>query len=122
MRDGNEIEAGNARQVRTQTRIRSTAKIEEAPDSGLAKIGIDENGLIAKLSKSHSEICGRGGFAFAGKSAGDKNDLRRMIGLRKKNGGTQGAERFRHLRFRKMLGHQLNAFFVAVGGRARQQG
>src|SRR5207245_2912348 len=83
--------------IGTESCVLPAAQMKEAADAGFAKIGIDEHGPITELGKGDGKIRGGGGLAFARKSAGDQNDLRRMIGLRQQYGSSQGAKRFRHL-------------------------
>src|SRR5205814_3173303 len=113
-------QTGYACEIRTQAGIFPGAKIEQASDSRFSKISVNEHGAVAELRKSDSQIRCRGGFPFPRQSAGNQNHLRRMLRLRKKDGGTKDAKSFRHLRLRKMLGHQLDAFVVAILGKVRQ--
>ena len=59
-----------------------------------AQVRVDEKSAVAKLRERDGQICGRGSLAFTRQSAGDKDDLRRMIGLRKQESGSQRAKRF----------------------------
>src|SRR5258708_3244497 len=121
MVNGNEIQTGNAGEVRAKSGILSAAEVEEAADAGLAQIGVDEQGAVAKLRESDGKIGGCGGFAFARQSAGNEDDLGRMVGLGEKQSGAQGAESLGHLRLGKMLGDELDALLVTVGGSALEQ-
>src|SRR5258708_9978678 len=121
MVNGNEIQTGNAGEVRAKAGILSTAEVEEAADAGLAQIGVDEQGAVAKLRESDGEIGGCSGFAFARQSAGNEADLGRIVGLGEKQSGTQGAEGLRHLRLGKMLGNELDPLLVTVGRSALEQ-
>ena len=62
---GDQFEAGDARQVRTEASVLAAIHIEQPADAGLSQIGIDEQRLIAKLRQGHSEVGGRGSLAFA---------------------------------------------------------
>ncbi len=119
--DGDEVEAGNSGEEGTEAGVLAAAEAEEAADAGLAQIGIDEQGAIAELGESDSKIGGGSGLALARQSAGYQDDLGRMIGLRKKERGAQGAKRFGHLRLREMLGDEFDALVVTVGGGALEQ-
>src|SRR5438105_3320390 len=118
MLDGNEVESGNAGEIGTEAGIFAATEIEEASDTGLAEIGVDQQGLVAKLRECDSEICRGGGLALARQRAGNQNDLRRMLGLGKKERGAQGAESFRHLRFGQMLSNKLDVLLVPVATQA----
>src|SRR5712692_2021252 len=118
MLNGDEVEAGNSGEEGTEAGVLATAEAQEAADAGLAQIGVDKQGAIAKLRESDGEIGGSGGLAFARQSAGHEDDLGRMIGLRKKERGAERAKSFGHLRFREMLGDELDALVVTVGGGA----
>src|SRR4029077_13977884 len=87
MLDGDEIKTGNSGEVRAQASILSAAQIEETSDAGLAQVGINQQSAVAKLRESHGKIGGSGGFAFARQGAGDEDDLGRVIGLGKQQGG-----------------------------------
>src|SRR5258708_38734175 len=121
MLDSDKVKTGNSRKVGGQPGILSAAQIEEASDAGLAQVGVNEQSAVAKLCESHGKIGGCGGFAFTRQSAGDEDDLGRMIGLGKKQGGAQGAEGFGHLGLGEMLGNELDARVVTVGGSALEQ-
>src|SRR5882762_1579917 len=97
MLNGDEVEAGNSGEERTEAGVLAAAEAEEAADAGLAQIGVDEQGAIAELGESHGKIGGGGGFALARQSAGYQDDLGRMIGLRKEERGAKSAKRFGHL-------------------------
>src|SRR5581483_10100709 len=114
MRNSDEIEAGSSGEIRTEPGISVAGETENASDARLAEVGIDEDGAVAQLGESDGEIGGSRGFAFAGKGAGDEDDLGRVIGLRKQDGCASGAKRFGHLRFGQMLRDKLDASLVAV--------
>jgi len=86
MRNSDEIEAGSSGEIRTEPGISVAGETENASDARLAEVGIDEDGAVAQLGESDGEIGGSRGFAFAGKGAGDEDDLGRVIGLRKQDG------------------------------------
>src|SRR5260370_6905783 len=92
--------------------------MEEAADPGFAEVGIDQHRAVAQLRERNREIRGSGRLAFPRERAGDQNDLRRMIGLREKNGSAQGAKRFRHLRLGQVLSNELDAFVMPIARQA----
>ena len=108
MLHGDEIEARNAGEIGAEAGVLVAVEIEKAANTGLAKVGVDEQRAIAKLRERDGEIRRGGRFAFAGQSAGDENHLRRMTGLREEQRGAESAERFGHLRLRQMLRDKLD--------------
>src|SRR5260221_4068240 len=114
MRHGNEVETGNAGEVRTEACVFSVGHVEQAADIRFAQVRVDEKSAVAELGERDSQVCGGSSLAFKRQSASDKNDLRRMIGLRKQESRSQCAKRFRHLRFWQMLRNELDALVVAI--------
>jgi hypothetical protein len=54
MLDGDKIKTGNSGKVRAQAGILSTAQIEEAANTGLTQVGVNEQSAVAKLRECHS--------------------------------------------------------------------
>src|SRR5256885_10323816 len=107
MRNGNEIETGYTGKVRTEACVFSVGHVQQAADTRFAQVRVDKKSAVAELRERDGQICGGRSLAFTRQSAGDKNHLRWMIGLRKQESGSQRAERFLHLRFWQMLRHEL---------------
>src|SRR5882724_3059210 len=113
MRNGDEVETGYTGEIRTEACVFSVGHVQQAADTRFAQVCVDEKGAVAELRERDGQICGGGSLAFTRQSTGDKNDLQRMIGLRKQESGSQRAKRFLHLRFWQMLRNELDALVVA---------
>ena len=87
MRNGDQVKTRNARKIGTQSSIFPGAQVEKTADTRLAQVGVHEDGAIAQLRQRHGKIRGSGCLTFTRQGTRNENDLRRMIGLGKKQRG-----------------------------------
>ncbi len=118
MRYGNKIQCRNTGKIRTEAGEFAIPHVEQAADARLSQVGVDKHGAVSKLRQCDGQISRGGGLAFAGERAGYEDDLRGPAWLGEQKRSAQRTERFGHLGIRKVLGNELNSFFMTIGGDA----